>query len=62
MPRKKKIKTTNNNITEFAYCGVWKCPHTQCIRHHIYEPWDVQVLEKKFNPDKDWNCKDMLEE
>lgn len=58
MPKKKK-KVEVNNTDEFVYCGVWKCPHTECIKHHIHEPWGVMIRERKFSPDKDWNCKDM---
>ena len=61
MSRRKK-EEINSNADEFVYCGVWKCPHIQCIRHHIHEPWGIRILERKFNPDKDWNCKDMLED
>ena len=46
----------------FVYCGNMKCPHTQCLRHHIYEPWNELIYERKFSDDKDWNCKNILEE
>lgn len=61
MPRKKKTETTNSD-DKFVYCGVWKCPHIQCFRHHVHEPWNICIIERKFNPDKNWNCKDMLED
>ena len=60
MPRKKSME----NITEnnFVYCGLIKCPHKYCLRHHDNEPWDKLIYERKFNPDKDWNCKDIVED
>ena len=45
---------------EFVYCGITKCPNTKCLRHHTNEPWDILVYEKKFKPDKEWKCKDMV--
>ena len=63
MPRKKKEKVeVNNDTNEFVYCGWMKCPHTNCLRHHIYEPWGEIILERKFNPDREWNCKDIVED
>lgn len=60
MPRKKTDKVEEHNVAkEFVYCGLWRCPHTYCLRHHIHEPWNVIIRERKFNPDKEWNCKDM---
>ncbi len=61
MPRKKKENLdVNKDTDEFVYCGWLKCPNTQCLRHHIHEPWNVIVIERKFNPDKFWYCKDMV--
>lgn len=57
MPRNKREEL--NKEEHFVYCGLFKCPHTQCLRHHIHEPWNVAIKERNFNPDKDWNCKDM---
>lgn len=55
----KKIKD-RSQPEHFTYCGVRKCIHTECLRHHINTPWDVLIYRKDFKPDKDWNCKDMV--
>ena len=59
MPRKKKVEEINSNVDKFVYCGLRKCPHTECIRHNINIPFNKLILRRNFNPDKDWNCKDM---
>ena len=46
-------------INEFVYCGLRKCIHTECLRHNINTPFNMLILRRNFNPDKDWNCKDM---
>ena len=60
--RKKENAEVNNKSDEFVYCGHFKCSNTHCLRHHIYEPWGVVILERKFNPDNNWNCKDIVED
>ena len=60
MPRKKKDEI--NTITcedKFIYCGLMHCPHRECLRHNVNTPFGVIIYRKNFNPDKDWNCKDM---
>ena len=63
MPRKKKNnieeEVVNNESNEFVYCGLRKCPHIECLRHNANTPFNILILRKNFNPDKDWNCKDM---
>ena len=63
MPRRKKNnieeEVTNQESKEFVYCGLRKCPHTECLRHNTNTPFNVLILRKNFNPDKEWNCKDM---
>lgn len=62
MPRKKKNET-NTSVKDdgnrFIYCGLRKCIHIECLRHNVNTPFDVLILRRNFNPDKDWNCKDM---
>lgn len=63
MPRKKKVdvnvEVNNSKSKEFVYCGLRKCIHTECLRHNVNTPFDILILRRNFNPDKDWNCKDM---
>ena len=63
MPRKKKNnieeEVVNNESNEFVYCGLRKCPHIECLRHNANTPFNILILRRNFNPDKDWNCKDM---
>ena len=59
MPRQKKIEC-NNKSDYFVYCGQRKCPHEECLRHNVNTPWDVLIYRNNFNPDKDWNCKDIV--
>ena len=59
MPRQKKIES-NNKSDYFVYCGQRKCPHEECLRHNVNTPWDVLIYRNNFNPDKDWNCKDIV--
>lgn len=59
---KNKNNNDNGNEKNFVYCGLFKCPNTNCLRHHIHEPWGVIIYERKFSPDKEWNCKDIVEE
>lgn len=54
----KKTKTEK----KFIYCGWRKCPHTYCLRHNVNTPFGIVILRRKFNPDKDWNCKDIVED
>ena len=49
----------NKKEEKFVYCGCRKCPHTECLRHNVNTPWNTIITVRKFNPDKDWNCKDM---
>lgn len=67
MPRKKKqdqelqkVEVNNNNHKEFVYCEFLKCPHTECLRHNKNTPYNVVIYRRKFNPDKEWNCKDKI--
>ena len=41
------------------YCDNRKCPHTECIKHHVNIPFNVMVKRTHYKPDKEWNCKDM---
>ena len=63
MTRKEKNNVNEENINkdseEFVYCGLRKCPHTECLRHNTNTPFNVLIIRKNFKPDKDWNCKDM---
>ena len=63
MPKKKKNnieeEVVNNESNEFVYCGLRKCPHIECLRHNANTPFNILILRRNFNPDKDWNCKDM---
>lgn len=52
-------KSTENT---FIYCGQRKCPHYECARHNVNTPFDVLIRRRDFQPDKEWNCKDMVEE
>ena len=58
MPRKKKMEDKEQLI----YCSQMKCPNSNCLRHKSNTPWGVMVHMYKFIPDKDWNCKYILEE
>ena len=65
MPRRKKNdieEVINKESKEFIYCGLRKCPHVQCLRHNVNTPFNVLILRRNFTPDKDWNCKDILED
>lgn len=42
---------------KFVYCDTRKCPHVECLRHHVNTPFNVKIWMDKFYPDKDWNCK-----
>lgn len=44
------------------YCGRRKCPHYECARHNVNTPFDVVIRRRDFQPDKEWNCKDMVKE
>lgn len=63
MSRKKidniEEEVVNKESKEFVYCGLRKCIHTECLRHNVNTPFNVLILRRNFNPDKDWNCKDM---
>lgn len=58
---KKKIESTNSE-EKFVYCGLRKCPHLECLRHNVNTPFNVIIYRRKFSPDKDWNCKDIVED
>lgn len=45
---------------EFVYCSIRKCPHNECLRHNVNIPFDKLILRDNFNPDKNWNCKEMV--
>lgn len=63
MPRKNQIEikseTCSSKSDEFVYCGLRKCPHIKCLRHNVNTPFNVIIRRRNFNPDKEWNCKDM---
>lgn len=61
MPRKKKseTETIKTETDKFIYCGLRKCIHTECLRHNVNTPFGVVIYRRDFNPDKDWNCKDL---
>ena len=59
MPRQKKIDG-GSKPDYFVYCSQRKCPHEECLRHNVNTPWDVLIYRNNFNPDKDWNCKDIV--
>ena len=61
MSRRKK-EEINSDADEVVYCGLRKCPHVQCLRHNVNTPFNVLILRRNFTPDKDWNCKDILED
>lgn len=54
------MKTIRDEYKEFVYCGMRKCPHVECLRHHKNTPWNEPILITKYKPDADWNCKDMI--
>ena len=64
MGRRKKIeKDVENKISDqehFTYCSQRNCPHTECLRHNVNTPWNVMFYRANFNPDENWNCKDMV--
>ena len=45
---------------KFIYCSLRKCPHIDCLRHHVHIPYNVLITRDTFKPDKDWNCKDKV--
>lgn len=47
---------------EFVYCSLRHCPNIICLRHNINIPFDVLVKRDTFKPDKNWYCKDFVEE
>ena len=59
MPRQKKIEG-DSKTDYFVYCSQRKCPHEECLRHNVNTPWDILIYRNNFNPDKDWNCKDIV--
>lgn len=59
MSKKKREDVVSSKTNEFVYCGLRKCPHTSCLRHNENTPWNKLILRTNFNPDKEWNCKDM---
>ena len=66
MPRKKtahiNIEETHTKDNEFVYCSLRKCPHTECLRHNVNAPWWTLILVRKFAPDGQWHCKDIVME
>ena len=50
----------NKQEEKFVYCSLRKCPNTNCLRHHMYIPYNVLITRDIFKPDKNWNCKDMV--
>ena len=62
MPRKKKEKVEEmvKDDDRFVYCHHRHCTHTECARHHVNTPFNVMIYIRKFNPDKEWNCKDII--
>lgn len=57
---KRSIADEKSNKEKFVYCGIRKCPHTECLRHNKNTPFDRLICRDNFNPDKDWNCKEMI--
>ena len=45
---------------DIVYCSLRKCPRVECLRHNVNAPWEMVFTRRKFNPDKNWNCKDKL--
>ena len=45
---------------DIVYCSLRKCPHVECLRHNVNAPWEIVFTRRKFNPDKNWNCRDIL--
>ena len=41
---------------EFVYCSNWNCNDYQCMRHHIYHPWNVPTRQKRWNQNKNGGC------
>ena len=60
MRAKKETSQNKSKTDHFVYCSQRKCPHTECLRHNVNTPWDVLVYRNKFDPDKEWNCKDIV--
>ena len=50
----------SKNKSDFVYCNQRKCIHTECLRHNVNTPWNVMIYRDKFEPDKEWNCKDII--
>ena len=57
---KKENIEVNSDNDDFIYCSQRHCPHRACLRHNINTPFNVIIYRRMFNPDKDWNCKDMV--
>lgn len=53
------MKSENDN-KKFVYCEYRKCPHKECLRHDDNIPFNKLILRSRFNPDKEWNCKDII--
>lgn len=65
MRTKKEINNSsesNTNEERFVYCNLKKCPHKECLRHTVNTPFNTLIYMRTFNPDKEWNCKDILKE
>lgn len=66
MPRKKKTEPIKEEVhsesKEPLFCGLRKCPHLECLIHYKNAPFGVLIRLRKFAPDKDWNCKDIVKE
>lgn len=50
----------DNEHTQMRYCSIIKCPHVECLRHYSNVPYGVIVKVVRYDPDKDWNCEDIL--
>lgn len=66
MPRKKKTETVKEEVYSESevhlFCSLRKCPHLECLIHYKNAPFNILISLKKFKPDKDWNCKDIVKE
>ena len=62
MHRRKKNdanEEVSKSSEEFVYCGLRKCPHTECLRHNTNTPFNVLINRKNVKQKKKKNCKDM---
>lgn len=47
---------------DFLYCANLKCEHHDCLRHNCNTPWNVMIVRRKFQMNKDGGCKDKITE